>query len=286
MADKDLKNIVNRIVDLPTLPQVVTTIMALIEDPDSSAKDINDVMANDPALAGKILKLVNSAFYGLPNRVSSIQQAITILGFNTIKSLAISASVFDLFGSEGDESFNYEKFWKASVGCATIARFVAKREPGVNPDTMFVVGLLHGMGKLVLDQYAPVEFQEILELARSMETSFVAAESQVLNTSYADIGFWLTQRWQLAEEVQEAIRHQDRIPECPDPYKPHAAILAFSKYICRAKDYGLTGDFDTPHAPVAAWDCLHIEREQLPNLIEHINEELEGAEGFLSVIGT
>ena len=100
---RDLKSIVDRIVDLPTLPQVVTAIMTLIEDPNSSAKDIEGVMGNDPSLVAKILKLVNSPFYGLANKVSSIQQSIAILGFNTIKSLAISASVFDLFGDVREE---------------------------------------------------------------------------------------------------------------------------------------------------------------------------------------
>lgn len=285
MAGVDLKSIVDRIVDLPTLPQVVTTIMSLIEDPDSSAKDINDVMANDPALAGKILKLVNSSFYGLPNRVSSIQQAIAILGFNTIKSLAISASVFDLFG-EGNDGFSYEGFWQHSVGTATIAQYLAQREPGVTPEAAFVTGLLHGMGKLVLDQYAPSEFQQILTVAEDHSMAFHEAEQEVIETSYAEIGFWLTERWQLAEEVQQAIRFQDRVEECPESSRQLAAVLAFSRYVCRVKTYGNSADFSKPKLPRAAWDALHIEREKLPHLIEEINQEMIKADDFLSVIET
>lgn len=283
MPGKDLKSIVDRIVDLPTLPQVVTTIMTLIEDPDSSASDINDVMANDPALAGKILKLVNSAFYGLPNRVSSIQQAITILGFNTIKSLAISASVFDLFGETG-EAFSYEGFWQHSVGTATVAQFLAQREPGISPEAAFVAGLLHGMGKLVLDQYAPTEFQQIMDTAQEKGIAFHEAEKEVLETSYAEIGYWLTQRWQLAAEVQESIRYQDCVEECPDEYRLMAAVIAFSRYVCRVKTYGSSGDCNKPQLPRAAWETLHIEREKLPVLIEQINQEMVKADDFLAVI--
>ncbi|MBN2713705.1 MAG: HDOD domain-containing protein [Planctomycetes bacterium] len=285
MAGKDLKSIVDRIVDLPTLPQVVTTIMTLIEDPDSSASDINDVMTNDPALAGRILKLVNSVFYGLPNKVSSIQQAITILGFNTIKSLAISASVFDLFG-EGDEGFSYEGFWKNSMGVATVARFLSNREPGVSPDTSFVVGLLHGMGKLVLDQYAPMEFQKILEVAQEKEIDFYKAEEEVIETTYAEIGYWLAERWQLAPDVQEVMKYQNRIADCPDKERPLAAVLAFARYVCKVKKYGSSGDFAKPQLSRAAWDSLHIQREQLPSVIAEINNELENAQAFLEIINS
>ena len=211
MAGRDLKSIVDRIVDLPTLPQVVTTIMGLLEDPNSSARDINDVMTHDPALVGKILKLVNSSFYGLANKVSSIQQAITILGFNTIKSLAISASVFDLFGGGWDE-FNYEDFWTHSVGCSSIANHLAAGRPDIDTDTAFTVGLLHGLGKVILDQYAPVEFQEILEAAKRDGRSFHEAEATILETSYADLGYWVAQKWDLAPDVQLAIQFQNRPP--------------------------------------------------------------------------
>lgn len=285
MAGKDLKSIVDRIVDLPTLPQVVTTIMGLIEDPNSSAKDINDVMSNDPAMAGKILKLVNSAFYGLPNAVTSIQQSIAILGFNTIKSLAISASVFDLFG-DSEEGFSYEQFWTHSVGTATVARYVAGKEPGANQDTAFVVGLLHGMGKLVLDQYAPAEFKEILAKARDGQLGFAQAERSVLETSYADIGYWLTNKWKLAADVQEAIKFQNRIPECPETSRNLAAILAFSSYVCRVKQYGSSGDFNKPALPKSAWEALHIDRDMLPVLIQNIKSELDNANSFLSVINS
>jgi len=283
MAQTDLKSIVDRIVDLPTLPQVVTTLMSLLDDPNSSARDVNGVMSNDPALVAKILKLVNSAFYGLPNRVTSITQAITILGFNTIKALAVSASVFDLFGeAEGD--FSYEGFWAHSVGTGTVGRYLSTRTGHGNPETAFVVGLLHGLGKLILDQYAPVEFQAILAKARQEGTNFAAAEPGVIQTSYADLGFWLARKWQMAEDVQVSIRDQNRIAACPEPHRPMAAILAVSAYICRLKSYGANGDFDKPLLPREAWDLLRITREELPVLIAKIDEELTRASGFLEII--
>ncbi len=282
MPPKDLKSIVDRIVDLPTLPQVVTKIMALIEDPNSSAKSINDVMSNDPALAGKILKLVNSAFYALPNRVTSIQQAITILGFNTIKSLAISASVFDLFGF-GEDAFSYESFWAHSVGCATASGYLARRS-GFDADVTFVVGLLHGMGKLVLDQYAPVEFQDIIGLARKSATTFSKSEGEVIATTQAEIGYWLACKWKLAENVQLAILHQDNLETAPDTVKVYVAVQQISDYACRKSGLEKPGDFDTPTIPTEALSLIGIDEADLPDELAHISKELERAASFLSVV--
>lgn len=284
MAGRDLKDIVDRIIDLPTLPQVVSTILGLIDDPSSSVKDINQVMSQDPALVAKILKVVNSAFYGLPNRVSSISQAIVILGFNTVKSLAISASVLDMFGS-GEEHFSYESFWTHSVGCATIAQTVAKRQGTVDPDTAFVCGLMHDVGKIVLDQYAPMEFQEILAIAREKEIAFCEAEKEVLDTSHTDIGFWLAEKWQLADDLAEGIHHHHTVNDAPAANaRQLAAVCGFANYVCRLKQYGSAGNYGKPTLPMDAWEVLDIEKQELPALIDIINGEMHRADEFLAMV--
>lgn len=284
MAGTDLKSIVDRIIDLPTLPQVVQKIVGLLDDPASSVKQINEVMSQDPALVAKILKVVNSAFYGLPNRVSSIQQAIVILGFNTVKSLAISASVLDMFGS-GEEHFSYEKFWAHSIGTATVAEILADREPMVDRDTAFVGGLMHDMGKLVLDQYASAEFQEILAIAREREIGFAEAEAEVLETSHAEIGYWLAQKWQLEDILANAIRHQHDVADAPDePSRKLAAVVAFADHIVRLRQYGESGSYGRPALPVAAWEALSIEKDTLPALMKTITAQMHRADEFLAVL--
>ncbi|MCX7935997.1 MAG: HDOD domain-containing protein, partial [Planctomycetota bacterium] len=143
---------------------------------------------------------------------------------------------------------------------------------------------LHGIGKLVLDQYAPHEFQRIIALAREKCLSFAAAEKNVIQTGYAELGFWLTQRWKLAEEVQQAILYQNRVAECPEPYRPAAAALAVAVYICRAKQYGASGDYDRPAPPMLAWDTLLLRREDVPEILGRVDIELQRAQEFLDVI--
>jgi len=284
---KNTQAVVNSIVDLPSLPQVVTTLMSLLEDPKTSVRDVNRVLASDPALVAKLLKVVNSAFYAIPARVASIPQAIAILGFNTVRSLAISASVFDLF-DEGSEDFSYPAFWTHSVGVAALSRFFAQKTAAaggaVLPDNAFVAGLLQGIGKLILEQYANVEFQEILARAKDGKKSFSETEGTVLDTSYAEIGFWLMQRWKLPEEIQNDIRFQNRVGDCPGEYRRGAAILRFSKYLCRLKGYGAAGDFDEkPALPVEALAALGVTKEAAPGLMEGVPEVFERAEALAAV---
>ena len=288
---KDTDAIVRNIVDLPTLPQILTSLMPLLDDPNSSVRDINNIMGKDQALVAKILKLVNSAFYGIPTRVSSISQAIAILGFKTVKSIAVSASVISMFDSDNDH-FNYQEFWINSLGVATISRFLILRlseDPlsgtgAIPPDTGFVAGLLSGIGKVVLDQYASEDFNVILDHARDNKLSFAEAEHHRITGSYANIGYWLAKRWNLSEEIQAPIKYQDRIDECPTEQRSATAVLALAKYLCRLKRYGQSGDFDHPPAPKTAVQILALTKDTLPVITSGLSEEFIKADAFLNMV--
>jgi len=283
---KDLRSIVRKITDLPTLPQVVTVILALIDNPDSSAEDVNRVMEKDPALVGKILKLVNSAYYGLPNKINAVRQAIVILGFSTVKSLAISASVFDMFDETKASDFNREDFWAHSIGCAAVGRLVGRREPGVDEETAFVVSLLHDLGKMVLDQYAPDEFAEILTLAKERGGAFWEVEGEVLDTNHAEIGAWLAERWGLSEELRNGIQFHHRVAEAPEGIgQVLASVAAFADYIVLQKGVGASGNYGKPELDREAWARLSLKRDDLPKFIETVTQELEKTDVFFSAAG-
>jgi putative nucleotidyltransferase with HDIG domain len=282
---KDLREIVRKVTELPTLPQVVTAILSLIDSPDSSAEDVNKVMERDPALVGKILKLVNSAYYGLPNKVNSVRQAIVILGFSTVKSLAISASVFDMFDARRTSGFSREQFWTHSIGCGCIARLVGHREAGVDEEVSFVVALLHDIGKLVLDQYAPQEFDAIVNLARAERLSFYQAEREVLQeTNHAEIGAWVAEQWKLSAELATAIRYHHELGAVEDlQIRRLAAICRFSNFICQKRQVGASGNFCEPDMDSEAWATLSIPKEELPKLVDTVNQELSRSSAFLSL---
>ena len=288
------EQVVKNIVDLPTLPQIITTLMAMLDDPDSSVRDINNVMGKDQTMVAKILKLVNSAFYGIPKRVNSVPQAIAILGFKTVKSIVLSASIIGLFESS-DGDFSYQEFWVNSLGVGTISRFISGKLAGcaysgcaeIHPDTAFVTGLLSGIGKVVLEQYCHDDFERIVARAKEEKLSFHEAETGLAEADSNSLGHWLAKRWNLSSEVQGAILYQDDLENCPVEHRAMAAVVALAKYLCRLKRYGHGGDYDDPPKPPRqAIVTLALSRDTLPDLAAGLAAEFEKAESFLSVIRT
>ena len=279
---KDLKTIVDRIEELPTLPQVAAKIMKLIDDPNSSAQDVHRVMSRDPALAGKMLKLVNSAFYGLPHKVSNLNQAIVLLGFNTIKSLALSVSVFGVFGKgKGNTKFNREQFWRHSVGSACIYRVLAKKVRDVDPETAFVAGLMHDIGKLVLDQYAAPELAQVLQEAETKKCAFVEAERTLFGTDHSAIGGWLVERWGFPEALTGWVKEHHR-PGL-EATNPRVAISVFADYLCKVKGIAAPDTYDPATLSKPAWACLKLDKGDLPPIIQEVNEEIKLADDMLAI---
>lgn len=279
---KDLKAVVDRIEELPTLPQVAARIMRLIDDPATSAQDIHKVMSRDQALAGKMLKLVNSAFYSLPHKVSNLNQAIVLLGFNTIKSLALSVSVFGVFGkARGGGKFDRELFWRHAVGSACIYRVLARKAKALDPETAFVAGLLHDIGKLVLDQYAAEELSRIIDEAARRKCAFVDAERALFGTDHGAIGAWLVERWGFPDVLAHWVR--DHHAPGLEGKDPRFAISAFSDYLCKVKGIAASGSYDEAVLNKDAWACLTLEKADLPPIIQEVNQEIRLADDMLAV---
>ncbi len=275
MEQNDFEHIVDSIIDLPTLPQVVTTLIHAINDPYSDASIINNIVENDPALAARILKLVNSSFYSLSHPVNSIQQAVVILGFNTIRSLSISASVFNAFTAN---KFSYEGFWTQSLACGFILDVMSRYSPILDTDATFTVGLLHSIGKIIIEQYAPEKFEEILNVGNQRKVSYIDAEKVVLNTSYTNLGYWLTEKWSLSEKIQQSILYQNSVEEAPEDIAPLSAAIQFAFKFCRYKGCENGSDFDKPSPPKQElWDSLQISEEDRQEVIDKLEKCVESA---------
>lgn len=278
----DLKELISEIKELPTLPQVAVMLMDLLDDPSTGAPEINRVMARDPALAGKILKLVNSAYYGLSNKVSGLNQAIVILGFKTVKSVALSASVMGLFkGPEQSGSFDRTLFWKHSIACACVARLAAGKNNAFDPETAFSAGLLHDVGKLVLAHHLPSKADEIVSLAEEKKISFLEAEQEILDTNHTEIGGWLVDTWGLPEELVDAIAHHHDLESAPR--KELVAVVQFANYLAKVKGVQAPGSFEAPELQREVWELLSLEKSDLPELVNIINQEIEAASSWIEV---
>ncbi len=282
MEQNDFEHIVDSIIDLPTLPQVVTTLINAINDPKSDAAIINKIVEHDPALAARILKLVNSSFYSLSKPVDSIQQAVVILGFNTIRSLSISASVFSVFTAN---KFSYEGFWKQSLACAFMMDTLSKYTSILDKDATFTVGLLHGIGKIIIEQYAPEKFDEILRIGHRQLISYNEAEKNILNTSYTNLGYWLTEKWSLSETIQESILYQNNPDEAPAKIRVLTAAAQFAFKFARYKGCENGSDFNKAQPPKQElWDMFEIADDDTPEVIANLESCIEAAENALNAL--
>jgi len=285
MTTKNLLDIINEIEQVPTLPQIATAVMKMLDDPDTSTRDIQDVMVQDPGLAGRILKLANSSYYGLTNKVSNLNQAIVILGFRTIRSIALSACVVDVFPDKpGFDAFNLDDFWKHSIISASVCRGLATRCANLDEEEAFVAGLLHDIGKMVILHYAPDEMLSILNRSKEDKTSFDESESNVIETTHGEIGGWLVSKWGLPEYMGEAIMHHHNLSRTTTPISAKlAAACSFSNYICGVKQIACPGNHKPPTLNKLAWETLDLDKSALPKIIIQINLEMAAAEELLRI---
>jgi HD-like signal output (HDOD) protein len=202
----ELKALVQRITDLPTLPAMMATITRLMQDPRTSAEELGRAIATDPALVSKVLKLVNSAFYGFPGRISTITQAIVILGFSTIRNVVLTTSVLKAFNKGGAGGLDLGRFWEHSLLTGAIARSLAVERDANFIEETFIAGLLHDMGRIVLSQKLPAEFEKVLAVKQKAGIPQLAAEQSVLHLTHGDIGGWLARKWNLPMPFVEVMR--------------------------------------------------------------------------------
>lgn len=273
--------IVRSITDLPTLPQVATRLVEIIGDPASCARDVTKVMTQDPPLAAKILKLVNSAYFGLPNKVTSLNQGVTLLGFSMIKGMALSVTIFKMFQGAGKDLFSErESFWSHSMTCAGVARAFCVREPSIDPETAFVLGLLHDIGKVILDNYANDAWREIIFTMRAEKLPFSEAEKEVLEHGHAHLGAWLVTKWGLKEELAEGIGGHH------EPERLYASRMFTWFHLANRLTRQVAEGLDPAQDPLVqtALGHLGLDGAALPGLLQVVQEELERTASFLSAI--
>ena len=197
----DLDKLVRRIEQIPTLPIVSQKILLLLSDENVSLPKVASLIERDQALAVKILKVANSAFYGTLSKVSTIDHALVILGIEEVRSILLAFSIHNFFSDHRDGHFDRTRFWKHSVVCSQIAKYLARYFNVVRDETIFLSGLIHDMGKVVFDQYFHEDFLKIIEQVSSNGESFSHAEKQVLGITHYQVAAKLLQQWKFPEKV-------------------------------------------------------------------------------------
>jgi len=264
---RKVKKRLRNLQSLPTLPPVVTKLTKLLGDDNTTALQLAKVIEKDQVLTGKVLKMVNSAFYGFPRRISTVSNAIVLLGFNVIRTLVITASIFEMMQSE-DLSL-----WEHSLGVAAAAGLLATKLEIPNPEEVTTAGLLHDLGKVVIRAEFPEYQRQIASLIKEEELYTREAESRVLGLDHGEIGRLLTNQWNLPERLIEPIAYHHEV-EKARRFKKETAVVHFADIIIRAWGYGSGGDPWVPPLADKAWKLLRLKEKDLEELMPQLDDRL------------
>lgn len=237
MENDILKEKVQNIIQLPALPSIALEVASLIDNPKTSVSMLTRVISADQVLTAKVLKIANSPFYGFQKKISTLDFAIMVLGFDSLKEILISVSLISAFKKKPDKYFNSREFWQHSLATAVAARTLARQLGYRISSESFVAGLLHDIGILVTHQYFHEDYAKIIRAVTEGKSSFQDMEQAVLFATHGDIGGWLAERWNMPDQLVEAIKFHHR-PLLAERNPQLTCLIHFVDYLCHKLDIG------------------------------------------------
>ena len=241
------QEVTREISHIATLPEVTLKIIRLVEDPDSTAQDLNNVITNDPALGARILKVVNSAFYGLPGQIGSTNRAIVLLGLNAVKNIAVAASLSKLFrGGQICPAFNARDLWQHSIAVASGTRLLAKNTGLGLPDEAFLAGLIHDIGIMVEIQARRPQFVEVVEkLESDQDLMLRTVEGEIIGANHEQLGAQLCKLWKFPASFAYVTGYHHRPLELAGQNRRLTALVHIADILAASLELGFTRSVET-----------------------------------------
>ncbi|WP_456387005.1 HDOD domain-containing protein [Desulfolithobacter sp.] len=281
--EKRLRKIRNYVDRMPSLSTTVSKVLEICSRPDTAPNDLNKVISLDPVLTGQVLKLINSAYYSLVNKVTSLTRAIIMLGLNTVKNLALSTAIIRCVGqTKKSRVLPIRKFWEHSIGVGVLAKLLAQEQdiPLGEREEYFVAGLLHDLGKIPFgDEYA-----DVLRRARSQGCDLLTVEREMLEVDHQETGQLIAQKWTLNQALTESIIYHHTPEQASEEFQRLVATVALADaYVCLF-DIGYAGNMYPDENQLSkALEITGLSWAAVNGLSGAIEEELLKAEIFLQV---
>ena len=279
-----LDAVVASITEISTLPDVALRVMQIASDPSSDASDLRGVLESDPALCVRVLKCVNSASFALRSRLADLNQAVSFLGFNQIRDLAITATVSDLFRRPG-KILGYDRhgLWRHLVSTGVCARMIAVRLRLDGHPSAFVAGLLHDLGIILFDQYRHEEFYKVIA-GLNASKRLVDHERRIVPWDHTELGLRMGERWRLPEVALAAIRWHHDPAECPPPHRALVHCVAAANVVCSTKGITSVG-MNLVGLSNGTLEELRLETRDLTAFSDDLDAELARNQHLLDVLG-
>lgn len=256
---------------LPTISTMFEKIISLLEDQNSSVKDVEKVIRLDQVISTRILRLINSSYYGYGN-ITSISHGITLLGFNTLKNLVLSASLSAVINVGAPMGrLSVADFWLHSIGVASICKLLSLQTGVADPEEMFTLGLLHDIGKVMYLKETPEFFQALLDRSQQEQKPLFEVENEV-GVSHAHLGWFLCEKWNFPPKISSVIKNHHSVND-EDEFANEEAIVNLADYLTLKLDIGSSGNsFPGPPAPVVS-QRLKISKNSWTQIKEKLQEQ-------------
>lgn len=274
IESKILRHRVENIGSLPTVPDNLKKLSRIIENPKLSLSEISDFVQSDPAITFRILKMVNCATYGFPGRIASVSHAIMLLGLNVVKGLLLGISVFELMQQA------MAGLYEHSMGCAAAARIIAQRKGLREPEEVYVAGLLHDLGKVVMILEFTEAYEASLAWSAAEDISIGEAEKQFFADNHPILGGVLSEKWRFPKKLTEAILYHHR-PQAAEQFPVETAIVHLADILIKARGIGFSGDQIVPVVNDAAFDRLDFSEQDIIDIIREMEGSFEATQEVL-----
>ncbi|HJV52279.1 MAG TPA: HDOD domain-containing protein [Noviherbaspirillum sp.] len=274
MNTLSIPDIAARIRDLPSLPVVVVDLLDSIGKENIDTKALAEKVSHDQALTAKALRLANSSFYGMPRKVSSISQAISILGFQNVRTLIMAAGVTGNFPAADTCAFDFQGFWRHALGCAVCAKALA-RQLHVNQEYAFMSGLLHDIGRLVLVTFFWQQYNAALAYRKAHDCYLYEAEHEVLKIDHAMIGQALAENWKFPDALQKAVAHHHAAQA--QEAGSLAAVVHIADVFSHALDLSGSDDDLVPPLSAGVWESLGIQEAAMMQVLQETEKQFAEA---------
>ncbi len=282
---KHMDEILASIHQIPPFPQVSIKAMDIISNPQYVVSDLVEVIRLDQSITANILKLCNSAYFGLPRKVSSLKEAVVYLGTIQLRQVLLASGAKDIY-DRTDKGYSYfiGELWQHAIACALMSQVLARhlRLP-LDENSIFTAALLHDVGKVVLSTYVSQEFAEIEMMVKEEHLSFHDAERRVLGFDHAEIGGRLAELWKFPDSIVAAIRFHHEPEKSPKTFRLLSELIALSDGLVLMVGYGTSADGLSYHIPHLLVDKLKLKKNDIEVLMIKFQEEMDKAQEMIDV---
>ncbi len=261
------QELVSGVIRLVSLPEVCIRVNEMLEDPYVSASDIGKVIGQDTGLTARLLKIVNSAFYGFPSRIETVSRAVAVIGLRELRGLVLAASAVEAFSKIPTDIINMVNFWRHSVYCGVVAQLLAERSNVLHSERLFVAGLLHDIGKLIIGHRMPQRYREVLDLVKETGLPDYQIEKKLLGFTHAEVGGLLLKEWRMPSALCETVLcHHE--PKLATESMIESSLVNIANELTLIAEAGADMELEKHEFDDYAWDMIKFEESEIEPTFE------------------